>query len=154
MALFGFGIGISFLPVMKNIWKYFPEKTGLVNGVILGGVGLSSAVLNPVADKIINPNKKAPDKDGIYPSEVSDNIPWFFILLLIIFGSLGLLALMLTFPFKSDGTTPVNIENDNEDDDYNNEVIVYHPNIESFSLGLWSIKSFQLALLCFCSPCK
>ena len=53
MCLFGVGNGLGNLTYMKNSWKYFPKKQGLVCGVILGGAGISSSVLTPLADYVI-----------------------------------------------------------------------------------------------------
>jgi len=47
MCLFGIGNGLGNLTYMKNSWKYFPKSQGLVNGIILGGAGISSSVLTP-----------------------------------------------------------------------------------------------------------
>ena len=59
MCLFGVGNGLGNLTYMKNSWKYFPKLQGLINGIILGGAGLSSSILTPLADFfIINPDKE------------------------------------------------------------------------------------------------
>ena len=59
------------LAYLKNSWKYFPQSQGLVNGIILGGAGLSSSILTALANfLIINPEKKSANEDtGIYEDE-------------------------------------------------------------------------------------
>ena len=76
MCLFGIGNGLGNLTYMKNSWKYFPKSQGLVNGIILGGAGISSSVLTPLADYfIINPDKEKANEDtGLYPKEVGDRV--------------------------------------------------------------------------------
>ena len=49
MGVFGLGDGLANLSVIKNCWKYFPNNAALVNGIIIGGLGISSAVLTPIA---------------------------------------------------------------------------------------------------------
>ena len=46
MCLFGIGSGFSNITYIKNSWKYFPKSQGFVNGIILGGAGLSSSIIN------------------------------------------------------------------------------------------------------------
>ena len=50
MCLFGIGSGFGNLTYLKNSWKYFPKSQGFANGIILGGTGLSSSILTPLAD--------------------------------------------------------------------------------------------------------
>ena len=70
MGIFGLGDGLEALSVINNCWKYFPNHTALVNGIILTGLGISSGVLTPIGDYlIINPDKVEP-KDGIYPEDI------------------------------------------------------------------------------------
>ena len=58
MCLFGIGSGFSNITYIKNSWKYFPKSQGFVNGIILGGAGLSSSILTPLADFFIIIQKK------------------------------------------------------------------------------------------------
>ena len=72
MGIFGLGDGLGNLSGIKNAWKYFPNNKGLVNGIIIGGLGLSSSVFTPLADYIINKDGKKPNNDGFYDKEISD----------------------------------------------------------------------------------
>lgn len=100
MAIFGMGDGIGNLSVINNGFRYFPNKRGLVNGVILGGMGLASSVLTPLADYvIINPNKEDVESNGFYPAKVANNLVNFIKTLIVIFVVLGALAISLTFPY-------------------------------------------------------
>ena len=63
MVMFGIGHAISNLAVIKNCWKYFPNNTGLVYGIIVSGAGMCSSIFTPLADFIvINPEKEETDK--------------------------------------------------------------------------------------------
>ena len=94
MCLFGVWNGLGNLTYLKNSWKYFPKLQGLAIGIILGGTGLSSSILTPLADfLIINPDKeKADGETGLYPKEVGDRVPKYLIILLITFFVLGLFS--------------------------------------------------------------
>ena len=104
MCLFGVGNGLGNLIYMKNSWKYFPKSQGLINGIILGGAGISSSVLTPLADfLIINPGKeKANEITGLYPKEVGDRVPKYLIILSVTFLILGLFSLLFNFPLREE----------------------------------------------------
>ena len=59
MVMFGIAHAISNLSVIKNVWKYFPNNTGLVYGIIVSGAGMCSSIFTPLADfVVINPEKE------------------------------------------------------------------------------------------------
>ena len=145
MGIFGLGDGIANLSVIKNCWKYFPENTGLVNGIIIGGLGLSSSILTPIADfKIINPNKIEPKDDGFYEKEIADNLLKYLYCVFILFVVLGLIAVIFTIKYEE--TDPSKLEGLIEEKEKNN--------LKSIFEGFFSEKNYFLLLFCFCGPCK
>lgn len=50
----GIGTGLSYMPSISCGIKCFPEKKGLVTGIILFGFGLGTAFLSPLITKLIN----------------------------------------------------------------------------------------------------
>jgi MFS family permease len=151
MCLFGVGNGLGNLTYMKNSWKYFPKSQGLVNGIILGGAGISSSVLTPLADYvIINPDKQKADKEtGLYPKEVGDRVPKYLIILCITFLILGIFSLIFTFPFKEEESTEIKeIEEEN--------LIKPLPGESEATLieTFFSLKNLMLICFCFCGFCK
>lgn len=150
MMLFGIGSGLGNLTYLKNSWKYFPKKQGLVNGIILGGAGISSSVLTPLADFfIINPDKKKADEKGLYPTEVAERVPKYLIILCITFLVLGIIALIFTFPYKEE-------ENTGETATEEESPIKPLPGESEASLieTFFSIKNCMLISFCFCGFCK
>ena len=152
MCLFGVGNGLGNLTYMKNSWKYFPKLQGLVNGIILGGAGISSSVLTPLADYvIINPDKeKANEETGLYPKEVGDRVPKYLIILLISFLVLGLFSLIFNFPYEEE-------EGDNTEETPKEENLIRPLPGEAESTlfdTFFSIKNSMLICFCFCGFCK
>jgi OFA family oxalate/formate antiporter-like MFS transporter len=43
--------------------QWFPDKKGLVTGIILGGFGLGSFIFTQVQTAILNPNNVSVDKE-------------------------------------------------------------------------------------------
>lgn len=150
MCLFGVGNGLGNLTYMKNSWKYFPKSQWLINGIILGGAGISSSILTPLADFfIINPDKeKADEKTGLYPEDVGNRVPKYLIILLIIFSVLGLFSLIFNFPFKEEDDTKPTEKEEN--------LIKPLPGEAESSLKetFFSIKNSMLICFCFCGFCK
>ena len=100
MGIFGLGDGLGNLSGIKNAWKYFPNNKGLVNGIIIGGLGLSSSVFTPLADYIINKDGKKPNNDGFYDKEISERLIYFLYSMIAIFILLGTCAVAFTFPYQ------------------------------------------------------
>ena len=167
MCLFGVGSGFGNLTYMKNSWKYFPKSQGLVNGIILGGAGISSSILTPLADFfIINPDKKpADEKTGLYDEEVANRVPTYITILCITFLVLGAISTIFTFPFSEtdNGNENGNVEPKEkeledetkgntikEKDNLVNEDAVNATLVETF----FSTKNYMLFSFCFCGLCK
>jgi MFS family permease len=154
MCLFGVGSGLGNLTYLKNSWKYFPKNQGLVNGIILGGAGISSSILTPLADfLIINPDKeKANSETGLYSKIVGNRVPKYLVILNATFLFLGLLSLFITFPFEEE-------KNDEEEGETATEeqtpIKAREGEVEtSLKDTFFSLKNCQLLSFCFCGFCK
>jgi hypothetical protein len=149
MGIFGLGDGLANLSVITNCWKYFPNNKALINGIIIGGLGISSAVLTPIADYfIINPKHVEPNKDGIYPAKIANHLLDFLYFLAGFFLVLGTVAVSLTFPYKEE--LPLD-EEKVEDKEF---VGKSKNNLRLLCRGFFSIKNLILGLFCFCGPCN
>ena len=158
MGIFGLGDGLANLSVIKNCWLYFPEHTALVNGIIIGGLGLSSAVLTPIADYfIINPNGVEP-VDGIYSKEIADNLLNFLYFLSILFLVLGFFAVVFTFKFVLEPNYSDEIFGKasklESQEKESNITEKEGSNMSLLCEGFWSLTNLALSLFCFCGPCK
>ena len=126
MVMFGIGHAISNLAVIKNCWKYFPNNTGLVYGIIVSGAGMCSSIFTPLADfVVINPEKEETDKDtGFYPEYIAMRLLRYLIIVTGILSILGALSIFFTFDKKTKEEEEAeakikekeeNIENNNKD---------------------------------------
>jgi MFS family permease len=160
MGVFGLGDGLANLSVIKNCWKYFPDNAALVNGIIIGGLGISSAVLTPIADYfIINPDRKEPDDDGIYSEDIANNLLNFLYFLLLLFLVLGFFAVAFTFKFETEQDSASYVfgkagEMEKEMNNEENDTEKKGGELRVLCNGFWSWTNLTLSLFCFCGPCK
>lgn len=120
-VLYGLGIGIAYYPILKTCWKYFPEKKGLITGIVLCCFGLSPFAFTSLADWIINKEGLSPDGKGIFSKEIAIRMKTYALVMSIIFAVFGVLALLLMFPMdniesndKGDKKTEQNEEEKNQ----------------------------------------
>ena len=115
MVMFGIGHAISNLAVIKNCWKYFPNNTGLVYGIIVSGAGMCSSIFTPLADFfVINPEKEAVDSEGFYPEYIAMRLLRYLIIVTGILSVFGVLTIFLTFDKEKEN--PKNDNQKNEED--------------------------------------
>ncbi len=135
MGIFGLGDGLGNLSIIKNAWKYFPNNKGLVNGIIIGGLGLSSSFFTPLADYIINKNGIKTDDDGFYDKEIANRLIYFLYVMIGIFGFLGFFAIVFTFPYQEENSILNNDEGYEKEkliqDDDDNEKGIYENGIQN-----------------------
>mmetsp|Transcript_35849 Transcript_35849/g.54972 ORF Transcript_35849/g.54972 Transcript_35849/m.54972 type:complete len:164 (+) Transcript_35849:341-832(+) len=98
--MFPMGIGIVYwVPIMAG-WEWFPERKGLVSGLIVAGYGfgafffgfISTAIANPEDDQVAVPEDGSGDTDKIFPKEVGDEVPHMLRVCLIYWIILSLIC--------------------------------------------------------------
>lgn len=52
----GFGMGMAYTPTIATCQKWFPDKRGLVTGIIVSALGFGGLVFTPVAEALIKRN--------------------------------------------------------------------------------------------------
>lgn len=176
MCLFGIGSGLCQLVYQKNCWKYFPESKGLVNGIILGGCGISASILTVIADFfIINPDKIPTDDRGLYPDEIANRLINYLYFLCLYFVVLGILASVFTYKYeKEEGyiiaglmkaeesqeipETPEAPETKDQPPTKNNKENDEHEEVSksegAFRDAFFSSKNLKMLSFCFCGFCK
>ena len=77
----GLGCGMSYFVALICSWEYFPDKKGLVTGIILGGYGFGSFIFAQISTKLVNPTGASPtvydpNNDVTYFDEaIADRVP-------------------------------------------------------------------------------
>ena len=68
------GSGLCFLPLLLEIWKYFPNMKGLITGIFFIGRGITISFYEQISIKLINPEEKNMNKmQNIYAPDINDN---------------------------------------------------------------------------------
>ena len=101
-ALFGFCGSLTYFQSLKNCWKYFPNKKGVISGIIFSCFGLSSFAFTSIGDLIINPKSEEKGEDGYYSEKISEKFLdyiKFYIGCIIIMGTL---SSILCFTYEED----------------------------------------------------
>ena len=169
MVMFGIAHAISNLSVIKNVWKYFPNNTGLVYGIIVSGAGMCSSIFTPLADFIvINPEKEKVDDLGFYPEYIAHRLLKYLIIVTGILSIFGALSIFFTFDKKTkkeENIGKINDDNENEDEENKNELIENKNDDENKEKvtptsnkrlleAFTSTKNIMFICFCFGSFCK
>ena len=56
---------------VHHSWLFFPNKGGLISGIILGGYGFGALIFDNVSTAVINPDGLEKLPNGWYPSAVN-----------------------------------------------------------------------------------
>ena len=64
----GFGVcnGITYLVPLHHSWLWFPDRPGLISGIIVSGFGIGTFAFNELCIYIVNPDNEKAD-DGKFP---------------------------------------------------------------------------------------
>ena len=82
-ALFGFGGSLTYFQSLKNCWKYFPNKKGLITGIIFSSFGLSAFIFTTIGDAV-------------------GDFKLYLKIFIICIIAMGTLSSLLSFPYKKE----------------------------------------------------
>ena len=95
-ALFGVAASLTYYQSLKNCWKYFPNRKGMISGIVLSCFGLSPFISISIADGVIKSDEKGEKKE----EEIKKGFKLYLIIVLISIIAAGTLSSVLCFPFK------------------------------------------------------
>ncbi len=100
--LFGIANSFTYFQTMKNCWKYFPNKKGIITGLILSSFGLSVFIFTSIGDYIINPKGLSILDNGYYNEEISNNFLVYIKFYLFSVIIIGFISVILVFPYEDE----------------------------------------------------
>lgn len=91
---------LQYIPPIMCGWEYFPNRRGLVSGIIVGGFGLGAFIFGFVAAALVNPNGLNPDLsvtggEIFKEEEVYSRVPKMLRFLSLIWAVLALIGIGL-----------------------------------------------------------
>lgn len=101
-GIFGLGFGIAYTGPITAASKWLPEKKGLLNGLIIGGMGVGSLIFSAVANAYVNPNHQSVDDNGYFSedSTVVERVPNMFRVLAGCYFAATTLSIFFIKPFR------------------------------------------------------
>ena len=158
IALLNIGNGLINLSTIRNCWKFFPKKYGIINGFLLSATGICSSLLTILGEfYFINPERKEIYKGEEYKNffENEDYLKDFQFFLFIIGCVLvvcGIIGFIFNFQYKEES---INIDNliDNEIIDENDSKLEKKRKktiqLRSIKDALCSCQNIRLIFFCF-----
>ena len=95
---FGFCNGLTYMVPLQHGWLWFPEKPGLISGIIVGGFGIGTFALNLICLQIVNPDNIAADDDGKFPESVDKQVPVMLKTLVLVRLGMAVISCVMIFP--------------------------------------------------------
>ena len=92
--------GICYMPIILEIWKYFPDNKGLTTSLALSGFGFTQLVFEDISINIINYEKYNIDYiEGIYSFYTNDNFKQFLKIFIVFFSILSIISILILYPY-------------------------------------------------------
>ena len=95
------GSGLCLLPILLDIWKYFPNMKGLITGIFFIGKGIAESLNEFISPKFINPEEKNMNQIKIiYPSDVNDRFLDYSRNIFLFFCLISIAIQFLVYPYS------------------------------------------------------
>ena len=76
---FPIGIGMMYWTPLICAWEYFPDRKGLISGLIIGAFGFGAFIFGFISTAIVNPENYQIDKsdkdDPYFSEQVTNRVP-------------------------------------------------------------------------------
>ena len=99
VTAFAFNHGLSYMAPIQNGWLWFPDKPGLISGIIISGFGSGALIFDNVLTALINPDNASLQPDGTYPADsgVDDRFEKSWRILITCWAGLAVAGFLLIF---------------------------------------------------------
>ncbi|GAB6029498.1 hypothetical protein CHUAL_005252 [Chamberlinius hualienensis] len=95
-VMYGGGISLPYIALLSCGMRWFPEKRGLISGIIVAGFGMGTLIFNLVQTSYLNPNNLRPNKDGYFEDEeLLKRVPNVFYILGAIYAGMQVIGCAL-----------------------------------------------------------
>ena len=96
-ALSGIGISILMFPCAINTCKYFMNRVGLINGIIITCQSIGTTIFTYIGERMINPDNAQSDPiDHLYNDNIAKNVKNFLLLQILCLVCSFVICEMLT----------------------------------------------------------
>ena len=89
---------MTYMVPVHHGWLWFPERPGLVSGLIICGFGFGALIFNNVSRMIVNPENESADDEGKFSESVDAQVPAMLRTIVYCFAFMTLLAIALISP--------------------------------------------------------
>lgn len=94
------GIGLLYWTPIICGWEWFPERKGLISGLIIGGFGFGAFIFGFITTRIVNPENQGVTLDSsngekYIPKMQASRVPSMFHYCLVIWTALLVIGLSL-----------------------------------------------------------
>lgn len=95
----GFGLcnALTYMVPMHHGWLWFPERPGLVSGIIVGGFGVGTLVFSLVCTALVNPDN-VESVNGRFPDDVNARVPHMLVVFTVCRLCIAIVSIILIFP--------------------------------------------------------
>lgn len=113
-GFFGVGIGLSYLAPLMCCWEHFPNRRGMVSGIIIGGFGFATFIFDVISMLLVNPEDLKPSiqvKHGdnielYFEADIANRAPVMLRYLICIWLVMIVISLLLIKPPARDASDP------------------------------------------------
>ena len=86
---------MTYMVPVHHGWLWFPNKPGLVSGLVICGFGFGALIFNNVSRVIVNPENESADENGTFSIEVNDRVPYMLRVVVMCLMTMTLIAICL-----------------------------------------------------------
>ena len=95
------GSGLCLLPILLEIWKYFPNMKGLITGIFFIGRGITISFYENFSIQFINPEgKNMIEDENIYPIDVNEKFFNYFRNTFFFLCFISIISNFLIYPYS------------------------------------------------------